>query len=220
MRIHYAIGLGLVFTQPVSAQEFVGSEFAFEYNQISGGTEVNGATFFAGMEIGVADQFSFGINLVSDDFVDEEESVTFHGSFRHNDMISYGGFYALSADDDRTAYGVEVSAFVLGGQLEMFIGDAVLDEEDYLLFGTETIGRLGNSPFYLFTEFDLIANDDLARSTNEMGVAYALESGPAAYLQIGRISETRGSDTVNRDYIGAGVQLRLDTVFGPTFSAR
>jgi len=176
----------IALATPAVAQEFTGGELGFEYNQLTDNGDLDGANYYAGLEIAFNRQFSVGVNLSQLDFVIEQTSATVHGIYHLNDITSLGAFYAAGENDLRTI-GVEGGIEILGGDVGAYLGQLSDGSDDAFVFGLDSNTPLGGSDFSLFTDFYLVGDSDLAVSTSEIGVSYTISGGPDLFVQVGQV---------------------------------
>lgn len=213
------IGAVLALTSPAAAQEFTGGELGFEYNQLLDDGSFDGTNYFAGVEVGITRSFSFGLNLSQLDFQDDTSTATLHGIYHMNDTTSFGAFYSAKEDDVRII-GVEGGIEIWGGDIGGFIGQLSDGTDDAIVFGLDSNTPIGNSAFSVFTDFDIAADDDIAASTNEIGVGYTINGGPEVFVQYGRADVSASGVSGSTDYIGFGAQIQFGAERGTTFDVR
>ena len=213
------IGAVLALTTPASAQQFTGGELGFEYNQLLDDGSFDGTNYYAGVEVGITRDFSFGLNLSQLDFEADTSTATLHGIYHLNDTTSFGLFYSASEGDTSTV-GLEGGIEIWGGDIGGYLGQISVDEEDALIFGLDSNNPIGNSAFSVFTDFDIVADDDVALSTNEIGLEYTINGGADVYIQYGRADLATGAGSGSTDYIGFGAQIQFGAERGTTFDVR
>lgn len=218
MKIFLKTAALIAAASPVFAQEFTGGELGFEYNQLTDDGEIDGTNYYAGAEVAFSRDFSIGLNVANLDFVGEDTRATLHGIYHLNDTSSVGLFVA-GGDNDTTSVGVEGGMELFGGDIGGYIGQISLDDESALAIGLSSNTPIGAN-FTFFTDFDIVADEQVAVSTNEIGIEYNIAGGPDLFAQYGRIDlDTTGGDG-STDYFGVGARIEFGAERGTTFEAR
>lgn len=218
MRTFLSTAALIAVASPVFAQEFTGGELGFEYNQLLDDGEIDGTNYYAGAEVAFSRDFSVGVNAANLDFTGEDTRATLHGIYHLNDAVSLGVFVA-GGDNDTTSLGVEGGMELFGGDIGGYIGQISVEDEDAF-----TIGLSSNTPiganFTFFTDFDIVADEQVAVSTNEIGIEYNIANGPDLYAQYGRINLDTTTGDGSTDFFGVGARIEFGAGRGTTFEAR
>lgn len=218
MKIILSTAALIAASTPVVAQQFTGGELGFEYNQLLDDGEVDGTNYYAGAEIGFTRDFSIGVNVANLDFTGEDTRATLHGIYHLNDVSSVGLFVA-GGDNDTRSYGIEGGMELFGGDIGGYIGQISLDDEDALAIGLSSNTPIGAN-FSFFTDFDIVADEAVAVSTNEIGFEYTIAGGPDLFAQYGRIDLDTTAGDGSTDYIGVGARIEFGAGRGTTFEGR
>lgn len=204
---------------PLAAQQFTGGELGFEYNQSFEDSDVDGTSYFAGVEMAVNREFSIGLDLADIDGADVSTQATLHGMYHLNDQSTVGAFYTYK-DEDASLFGIEGGIEIWGGDISGHIGRLSVDDETAFVFGLDSRNPISDSSFSLFSDFDLVSDDEVAISTNELGVEYNFPAGADVYALYGQASAFADGGSDSTDYFGVGARIRFGAERGTTFSAR
>jgi hypothetical protein len=209
----------LLVASPAVAQQFTGGELGVEYNSLLDADDVDGTSYFAGAELSFNREFAVAVDVSNIEAVGENgNDVTLHGIYHLNDNASMGLFYSRD-NDDAAKIGIEGGIEFMGGDISAYVGQLQIDDETALV-----VGFSSDTPIYqnisVFTDFDIVGDDSLAISTNEIGVEYAFDQGPEVYAQFGRFNVEAGGVSADQDYVGIGARIKFGAARGTTFEAR
>ena len=218
MKIILSAAAMIAAASPLMAQQFTGGELGFEYNQLLDDGDIDGTNYYAGAEMGFTRDVSVGVNIVNLDFSGEDTRATLHGIYHLNEMSSVGLFVA-GGDSDTKSYGIEGGMELFGGDIGGYIGQISNDDDEALIVGLSSNTPIG-AGFTFFTDFDIVADDAVAVSTNEIGVEYTIAGGPDLFAQVGRIDLDTTAGDGSTDYIGVGARIEFGAARGTTFEGR
>lgn len=219
MKLPTAVAALLCSVSPLAAQEFTGGELGFEYNQSFDDSDVDGTSYFAGAEMAINREFSFGVDLADIDGADVSTQATFHGIYHLSDAASVGAFYSYK-DEDAATYGIEGGIEIWGGDVSGYVGRISVDDESAFIIGFDSSNPIADSNFSLFSDFDLVSDDEVAITTNEIGVEYNIPQGADIYALYGQASAFADGGSGSTDYFGVGARIRFGAERGTTFEAR
>ena len=209
----------LCSASPLAAQQFTGGELGFEYNQSFEDSDIDGTSYFAGVEMAINREFSFGLDLADIDGADVSTQATLHGMYHLNDISTVGAYYSYK-DEDASGFGIEGGIEIWGGDISGHIGRVSVGDESVFVFGFDSNNQIADSSFSLFSDFDLVSDDEVAVSTNELGVEYNFPAGADVYALYGQASAFTDGASGSTDYYGIGARIRFGAERGTTFSAR
>lgn len=208
---------------PAFAQQFTGGELGIEYNTFLDDTDIDGVSYNAAAEMAVTREFGLAFDVDKFDIGDSgsDPRLTLHGIYHLSGSASVGAFYAQSpgADFDNASYGIEGGTAFMRGDIGGYIGMQEAGDGEVFIFGMSSKTPVGGS-FSVFTDFDLVADDTLAASTNEVGVTYQMTNGPEFYGQVGQVSASTGGASASETYIGLGARITFGAARGTTFEGR
>ncbi len=212
-----------VASTPVFAQSFTGGELGIEYNTFVDDFDIDGVSYNGAVEFGINRNIGFGLDVDKFDIGEggSDPRVTLHGIYHLSNQASVGAFYSESpgVDVNNASFGIEGGTALFGGDVGGYIGSQEVGDEDVLIFGLDSKTPVF-SQFSVFTDFDLVGNNDIAAATSELGVSYQMQNGPEFYGQYGRLSAATGGGSVSTDYIGIGARITFGAHRGTTFEGR
>lgn len=208
----------LTATTPAFAQQFTGGELGVEYNQLSDSSSVDGTLYHGGVEVAFNRDFSFSLNLESQNFPGDFNVATVHGIYHLSEETSVGLFYSAS-DEDFTNFGIEGGIEIWDGDIGGYIGQVDVDGETAVIFGLSSNNPIGAN-FSLFSDLDLVADSDIAVSTQEYGVEYNIPGGADIYAQYGIVEAFTAAGSGSTDYFGIGARIQFGAERGTTFETR
>lgn len=208
---------------PAFAQEFTGGELGIEYNTFVDNFDIDGVSYNGAAEIAFTRDIGFGLDVDKFDIGEggSDPRITLHGIYHLSETASVGAFYAQSpgVDIDNASYGIEGGTAFLGGDVGGYIGMQDVGDVDVVIFGLDSKTPI-TEKFSAFTDFDLVADTNVAVSTSELGISYQMQNGPEFYGQYGSLSAATGGGSASTDYIGIGARITFGATRGTTFEGR
>ncbi|MBB5723871.1 hypothetical protein FHS72_003516 [Loktanella ponticola] len=218
MKILLSSAALILSAAPLYAQQFTGGELGFEYNQFVDDDSINGTNYHLGAEMAFNRSFSIAANVQNLDFEGDDTSATLHGIYHLNETSSLGVFVAGNGDE-QTSFGFEGGTELWKGDIGGYIGQVDVDGETAVIFGLSSNTPIGAN-FSVFSDLDFVADDDVAVSTQELGVEYNITGGADIFAQVGQaeVFTDFGSDA--ETYVGIGARIQFGAARGTTFEAR
>ena len=212
-----------VVSSGAMAQEFTGGELGVEYNTFIDGIDLDGTSYYAAVEIGIGQQFGFALDANQVDVGDSTSDARFtaHAIYHLGATSSVGLFYAQSpsADVDNAGFGLEGGVAFMGGDVGGYIGSQEVGSEDVFILGLDSNTPVSEN-FIVFSDFDIVADNDVGASTSELGLIYEIDNGPELYAQVGRFTVRADGDSASETYIGVGARITFGAARGTTFEGR
>lgn len=214
-----AAALAAVLASSSNAQEFSGGEIGLEYNLNASETSNNNASYNAGVEFAFGREYAIGVTAQNLDINDASSNLTLHGIYHLNPKATVGLFYSRD-EDEVQGYGIEGGTTLGRGEIGGYVGQRSLESEDVMIVGFESRTQVSDQITF-FTDFDIVSDDRFGAATSELGMSYAFDQGPEAYVQVGRAS-VFGDDIENdsETYIGVGARITFGAKRGSTFESR
>ncbi|MEO9862353.1 MAG: hypothetical protein ABJO29_08350 [Yoonia sp.] len=218
MKIILSAAVCILSASPVFAQQFTGGELGFEYNQFVDDGSLDGTNYHAGVEMTFDRSFAIGANIQDLGFTGRDTSLTLHGIYHLNETSSLGVFVA-SDGDDNNSFGFEGGTEFLRGDIGGYIGQVEISDQSALIFGLSSNTPIGAN-FSVFSDFDMVAEDAVAVSTQELGIEYSIAGGADIFAQVGQAEVFTDFGNASETYVGIGARIQFGAARGTTFEAR
>jgi len=216
-----AAAMAVTMVCPAVAQEFSGGELGLEYNLDPSDSGNGDASYSAGVEFSFGREYAISVTAKNLDLNDSSSAtnLTLHGLYHVNPGATVGLFYSRD-DDDLEGYGIEGGTVVGLGEIGGYIGQRSFGGANATIIGFESRSKVADQIIF-FTDFDIVTENSVGRSTSEIGVSYEFDQGPEAYFQVGRQAAFGDEDTNSSDtYVGIGARISFGAKRGTTFESR
>jgi hypothetical protein len=212
-----------VVAYPVSAQ-VTGGSLGFTYSLPTDGGDLGGTSYYGAMEYAITRDFSIAGDLSGyrlDNINTDASSVTLHGIYHVDDMVSVGAFYGVDnlGGSEANLYGIEAGTELYGAQVEGFLGRVDASDGDANILGVDATYGIANG-FSVTGNAGISREDDNNISRYALGTQYDLADGPQFFAEVGTVSAESNGVTTENTFIGVGARIAIGTQRGTTFDPR